>query len=72
MLTENTASVALGAGISLTLSNPPIMFVNTHMPVPSEQLDAMAVSLQSALNELLSLDDGDIKLANVYREQLDT
>lgn len=70
-LTENTASVLLGAGVSLTLSNPMILTLYVHRPVDSEELSQMSMSTQQKLTNLLELDSEALELAPVGNPHVD-
>ena len=61
----------IAPGVSLTMSNPPIMFVNTYDPVTSDDMATVSKSLQNKLIELLSLKKGDIELVHVHKPQHD-
>lgn len=65
ILTENTPSVMLGAGVMFTLSNPPILSLSVHHPLTSNDLTDLTAHLQTKLQEILQLSSGELLMAPV-------
>ena len=65
VLTENTPSVMLGAGVSLTLSNTPILSLSVHHPLSSEDLNVLANTIENNLRNVLELGESDLQIAHV-------
>lgn len=65
MLTENTPSVMLGAGVSLTLSNPPILSLSVHHPLSSHDLVELAGTIEEKMRKVLNLSEEDLQIAHL-------